>query len=180
MSRIGKKPIDVPKGVTINVDDANVVTVKGPKGTLSERIPAEMTVKLDGAVLEVTRPSDSRQHKAFHGLSRTLIANMVEGVTNGFQKTLEMTGTGYRASKDGKTLVLALGFSHPIRVEPYEGNEFEVPMERRVVIKGPNKQKVGDQAANIRKLRPPEPYLGKGVRYSDEVIRRKAGKAGKK
>ncbi|XSG74163.1 50S ribosomal protein L6 [Herpetosiphon llansteffanensis] len=179
MSRIGRKPIEVPGGVTVNVDSSNVVTVKGPKGTLSESIRPEIAVNIDGATVEVTRVSETRQARAFHGLSRTLIANMVDGVTKGFEKTLEMNGTGYRATLDGKILVLSLGFSHPVRVEPYESNSFEVA-ERRVVIKGPNKQKVGDQAANIRKLRPPEPYLGKGIKYSDEVIRRKAGKAGKK
>ncbi|MBA3471244.1 MAG: 50S ribosomal protein L6 [Herpetosiphonaceae bacterium] len=180
MSRIGKKPISVPGNVTVSVDSTNVVTVKGPKGTLTERIPAEMTVAINDGTVEVGRPSDSRQHKAYHGLSRTLIANMVEGVTNGFQKVLEMNGTGYRAAKDGKILVLSLGFSHPVRVEPYESVELEVGERNSIIIKGPNKQKVGDQAANIRKLRPPEPYLGKGIKYQDEVIRRKAGKAGKK
>lgn len=180
MSRIGKLPITVPANVTISVDDENVVSVKGPKGTLTERMPADMVISINDGTLQVGRPSDSRQHKAFHGLSRTLIANMVEGVTNGFQKVLEMNGTGYRATKDGKTLVLSLGFSHPVRVEPYESVEFEVGERNSIIIKGPNKQKVGDQAANIRKLRPPEPYLGKGIKYQDEIIRRKAGKAGKK
>ena len=180
MSRIGKKPIEVPKAVTISVDAENWVTVKGARGTLTERIPAEITVNIGDGVVEVTRPSDSRQHKAFHGLSRTLIANMVEGVINGFQKVLEMNGTGYRAAKDGKILVLSLGFSHPVRVEPYPSVEFEVGERNSIIIKGPNKQQVGDQAANIRKLRPPEPYLGKGIKYQNEIIRRKAGKAGKK
>ncbi len=180
MSRIGKRPIEVPKNVTVSVDDSNVVTVKGPKGTLSERIPAPIKVVINDGSVEVQRPSDQRQHKAFHGLSRTLVANMVEGVTNGFQKVLEMNGTGYRAAKDGKTLVLSLGFSHPVRVEPYESVEFEVGERNTIIIKGPNKQQVGDQAANIRKLRPPEPYLGKGIKYQNEIIRRKAGKAGKK
>jgi large subunit ribosomal protein L6 len=180
MSRIGKKPIEVPKNVTVTIGDDNVVTVKGPKGTLSESIRPEMQISLEDGVLTVTRPSDSRQHRAFHGLSRTLIANMVQGVTEGYQKTLEMNGTGYRAAKDGKVLVLQLGFSHPVRVEPYETVELEVGERNTIIIKGPNKQRVGDQAANIRKLRPPEPYLGKGIKYTDEIIRRKAGKAGKK
>ena len=180
MSRIGKKPIEVPKNVTVTVDQSNVVTVKGPKGTLTEQIRPEITVEVNDGTIDVRRPSDQRQHKAFHGLSRSLIANMVEGVTNGFQKVLEMNGTGYRAAKDGKILVLSLGFSHPVRVEPYETVEFEVGERNTIIVKGPDKQKVGDQAANIRKLRPPEPYLGKGIKYQDEIIRRKAGKAGKK
>ncbi|HEY1014148.1 MAG TPA: 50S ribosomal protein L6 [Herpetosiphonaceae bacterium] len=180
MSRIGRKPIEVPKNVTVTIDDSNVVTVKGPKGTLSEQIRPEMQLELKDGVLNVSRPDDSRQNRAFHGLSRTLIANMVQGVTDGYQKVLEMNGTGYRASKDGKILVLSLGFSHPVRVEPYESVEFEVGERNTIIIKGPNKQKVGDQAANIRKLRPPEPYLGKGIKYQGEIIRRKAGKAGKK
>lgn len=180
MSRIGKKPIDVPASVTVSVDDNNVVTVKGPQGTLSERIPGEITVTLKDGSVEVTRPNDERRSKAYHGLSRTLIANMVEGVTTGFRKVLEMNGTGYRAAKDGKTLVLSLGFSHPVRVEPYESVELDVGERNSIIVRGPNKQQVGDQAANIRKLRPPEPYLGKGIKYADEIIRRKAGKAGKK
>lgn len=180
MSRIGRKPISVPKGVTIDVDTNNLVTVKGPKGTLSEQIRPEMRIDVSEGSVEVHRTGDDRRQRAFHGLSRTLIANMVEGVTNGFQKVLEMNGTGYRASKDGKILVLQLGFSHPVRVEPYEGVELEAGERNTIIIKGPSKQKVGDQAANIRKLRPPEPYLGKGIKYVDEVIRRKLGKAGKK
>jgi large subunit ribosomal protein L6 len=180
MSRIGKRPIEIPKNVTVTIGDDNVVTVKGPKGTLSEQIRPEMKLELEDGVLNVTRPNDTRLNRAFHGLSRTLIANMVQGVTEGFQKSLEMNGTGYRATKDGKTLVLSIGFSHPVRVEPYESVEFEVGERNTIIVKGPNKQQVGDQAANIRKLRPPEPYLGKGIKYVGEIIRRKAGKAGKK
>jgi large subunit ribosomal protein L6 len=180
MSRIGKRPIEIPKNVTVSIGDDNIVTVKGPKGTLSEQIRPEMKLEIEDGVLNVGRPSDSRQSKAFHGLSRTLIANMVQGVTEGFQKSLEMNGTGYRATKDGKVLVLSIGFSHPVRVEPYESVEFEIGERNTIIVKGPNKQQVGDQAANIRKLRPPEPYLGKGIKYVGEIIRRKAGKAGKK
>lgn len=180
MSRIGRKPIEVPKNVTVTIGEDNLVTVKGPKGTLSEQIRPEMTLEQNDGAITVARPDDSRLNRAFHGLSRTLIANMVQGVTDGYQKVLEMNGTGYRATKDGKILVLSLGFSHPVRIEPYESVEFEVGERNTIIIKGPNKQKVGDQAANIRKLRPPEPYLGKGIKYQGEIIRRKAGKAGKK
>lgn len=178
MSRVGKAPIELPKGVEVKVE-GTTVTVKGPKGELSREIVREMKVEQSDGVLQVVRPSDQPRHRALHGLTRALIANMVKGVSEGFQKTLEIQGVGYRAQMEGKTLVLALGYSHPVNVAPPEGIEFEVDGTSKVVVKGINKQAVGQVAADVRKIRPPEPYKGKGIRYEGEYVRRKAGKAGK-
>jgi large subunit ribosomal protein L6 len=175
MSRIGKKPIPVPTGVTVTIDP-EVVRVHGPKGELSERIPRDITVAQDGEELNVTRPTDRGEHRALHGLTRSLVANMVQGVTEGFSKTLEIQGVGYRAQLKGKDLELALGYSHPVPVKAPDGIEFEVPQPTRVVVKGISKQQVGEIAAFIRKQRPPEPYKGKGIRYEGEYVARKVGK----
>ena len=175
MSRIGKKPIAVPSGVTVTIDP-DVVRVHGPKGELSERIPRDISVAQDGEELNVTRPTDRGEHRALHGLTRSLVANMVLGVTEGFQKTLEIQGVGYRAQLKGKDLELALGYSHPVPVKAPDGIEFEVPQPTRVVVKGISKQQVGEIAAYIRKQRPPEPYKGKGIRYEGEYVARKVGK----
>jgi large subunit ribosomal protein L6 len=175
MSRIGKKPIPVPTGVTVSIEP-ELVRVHGPRGELSERVPRDITVAQDGELLVVTRPTDRGEHRALHGLTRSLVANMVEGVTTGFQKTLEIQGVGYRAALKGRDLELALGYSHPVSVKAPEGIEFEVPMPTRVVVKGNSKQQVGELAANIRKKRPPEPYKGKGIRYEGEYVARKVGK----
>jgi large subunit ribosomal protein L6 len=175
MSRIGKKPIPLPAGVTVSIEP-ELVQVNGPRGTLAERIPRDITVAQDGEQLVVTRPTDRGQHRALHGLTRSLVANMVEGVTSGFQKTLEIQGVGYRAALKGRDLELALGYSHPVSVKAPEGIEFEVPQPTRVIVKGNSKQMVGELAANIRKQRPPEPYKGKGIRYEGEYVARKVGK----
>lgn len=175
MSRIGKSPITVPEGVEVVIEPGSV-TVKGPKGELSEKISRDLTVSQDGDTITVTRPTDRGEHKALHGLSRSLIANMVEGVTNGFEKTLEIQGVGYRAQLKGKDLVLALGYSHPVEITAPEGIEFEVPEPTEVKVRGISKQMVGETAANIRKRRPPEPYKGKGIRYRGEHVIRKVGK----
>jgi large subunit ribosomal protein L6 len=175
MSRIGKKPIAVPTGVTVTIDP-EVVRVHGPKGELSERIPRDITVAQEGEEINVTRPTDRGEHRALHGLTRSLVANMVEGVTAGFQKTLEIQGVGYRAQLKGKDLELALGYSHPVPVKAPDGIEFEVPQPTRVIVKGISKQAVGEVAAFIRKQRPPEPYKGKGIRYEGEYVARKVGK----
>ncbi|MBQ9949143.1 MAG: 50S ribosomal protein L6 [Clostridia bacterium] len=179
MSRIGKLPITIPAGVTITVSDDNTVSVKGPKGSLSEKISQDMVIKNDGSILTVERPSDVKEHRALHGLSRTLINNMVVGVTTGYTKTLEIVGTGYKAQMQGKNLVLNLGYSHPVEMIPREGIEFEVPAPTKVIVKGINKQVVGQTAAEVRAVRSPEPYKGKGVRYEGEYVRRKEGKTGK-
>ena len=179
MSRIGRKEITVPAGVTVTVSEANVVTVKGPKGTLETEINSNISVNVEGAVISVTRADDERENRALHGLSRTLIANMVEGVTNGYAKTLEIVGVGYKVAKSGKTLTLNLGHSHPITFEEADGITFDVPNSTTIVVKGIDKAAVGQIAAQIRSKRPPEPYLGKGIKYTGEHIRRKAGKAGK-
>ena len=179
MSRIGLKPLNIPSGVEIKISESNIVEVKGPKGTLTESISPDMEIKLDDGVLTVERPTENKRHRSLHGLSRTLIANMVEGVTEGYTKTLEIEGTGYRAAKQGNKLVLNLGFSHPIELEDPSGIEVEVPAANKIIVKGTNKQQVGNYAAVIRAFRKPEPYKGKGVRYSDEVVRRKVGKTGK-
>lgn len=179
MSRIGKLPITIPAGVTITVSDDNTVTVKGPKGTLSEKISAVIKVEITDGVLTVSRPSDQKEHRALHGLSRSLINNMVIGVTTGFSKALEIVGTGYKAQMQGKNLVLNLGYSHPVEMIPREGIEFEVPAPTKVVVKGISKQVVGQTAAEVRAVRKPEPYKGKGVRYEGEFVRRKEGKTGK-
>jgi large subunit ribosomal protein L6 len=179
MSRIGKKPISVPGGVTITVGENNYVTVKGPKGTLSQQLPPDIAINQDNGTVNVTRPSDEKQHKALHGLTRSLLNNMVVGVSTGFQKVLEINGVGYRATKTGRNLTMALGFSHPVIVEAPEGIDLNTGERNTVIVSGADKQLVGEVAANIRGLRPPEPYKGKGIKYSTEVIRRKAGKAGK-
>jgi large subunit ribosomal protein L6 len=175
MSRIGKKPIPIPTGVTVSIEP-ELVSVNGPRGTLEERVPRDITVTQDGEQLVVTRPTDRGQHRALHGLTRSLVANMVEGVTTGFHKTLEIQGVGYRAALKGRDLELALGYSHPVSVKAPEGIEFEVPQPTRVIVKGNSKQRVGELAANIRKQRPPEPYKGKGIRYEGEHVARKVGK----
>lgn len=179
MSRIGKAPIQVPAGVDFKLE-GNVVTVKGPKGTLSRQISKDMKITLENGALLVARPSDERNHKALHGLTRSLIANMIEGVTKGYSRTLEMVGTGYRAAKSGAKLTLSVGFSHPVEFNPPEGIDFTVPAQNQIVVSGINKEVVGQVAANIRAVRPPEPYLGKGIKYQGEKIRRKEGKTGKK
>ena len=180
MSRIGKLPVKIDTGVTITVDDSNVVTVKGPKGTLSQQMHPDMQIEQDNGVLTVKRPSDDKAHRALHGLTRSLIHNMVVGVTAGFEKKLEIVGTGYRAQLQGKNLVLNMGFSHPVEFQPPEGITFEVPAPNKISVKGIDKQAVGQVAANVREVRPPEPYKGKGIRYEGEVVLRKEGKAGKK
>ena len=179
MSRIGRAPITLPAGVNVTVEGA-LVTVKGPKGTLSREISKDMTITVENGALLVTRPSDERTHKALHGLTRSLINNMVEGVTKGYTKQLEMVGTGYRAAKSGSKLTLQVGFSHPVEFEPPTGIEFVVPAVNQITINGIDKEVVGQVAANIRGVRPPEPYLGKGIKYAGERIRRKEGKTGKK
>jgi large subunit ribosomal protein L6 len=175
VSRIGKQPIPVPSGVEVTIEPA-VVKVKGPKGELSERVNRNMQVKQENGEILVARPTDRGEHRALHGLTRSLIANMVEGVTNGFEKRLEIQGVGYRAQLQGRKLVLALGYSHPIEMEAPDGIEFEVPQPTRVIVRGISKQAVGEVAANIRKQRPPEPYKGKGIRYEGEYVMRKVGK----
>ena len=178
MSRIGNKPITVPDGVEVKLDGNNI-TVKGPKGTLERELHKNITVTLDGNVITVTRPNDQKENRSLHGLTRTLIHNMVVGVTEGYTKTLEVNGVGYRASKSGKKLTLNLGYSHPVEMEDPEGLEAVVE-DNKIIIKGIDKEKVGQYAAEIRDKRRPEPYKGKGIKYADEVIRRKVGKTGKK
>ena len=180
MSRIGRLPIPVPAGVTVTIADDNTVTVKGPKGELSQKVNKDIKVEQVGAELIVTRPSDSKPHRSMHGLYRTLVNNMVVGVTKGFEKVLLIEGVGYRASMEGTKLNLALGYSHPILLDPPAGITFEAPAATKIVVKGIDKQAVGAIAADIRAFRKPEPYHGKGIRYENEVIRRKEGKAGKK
>ncbi len=180
MSRIGRMPIAIPAGVTVVVAENNKVTVKGPKGTLERVLPAEMEIKVEGAEVIVSRPNDLKKMKSLHGLTRTLIANMVTGVTEGYQKVLEINGVGYRVQKQGKKLVFALGFSHPVEVEDPEGLTSEVEGQNKIIIKGIDKEKVGQFAAELRDLRRPEPYKGKGIKYETETIRRKVGKTGKK
>lgn len=180
MSRIGKAPIKLPAGVDVQIGANNAVTVKGPKGTLSRNLNKDMILTLENGALLVARPSDERNHKALHGLTRSLIANMVEGVTNGYTRNLEMVGTGYRAAKAGTKLTLSVGFSHPVEFEAPQGIEFTVPAVNQIVISGIDKEVVGQVAANIRSVKPPEPYLGKGIKYKGEKVRRKEGKTGKK
>lgn len=179
MSRIGKMPIAVPAGVTVDIAENNKVTIKGPKGELSRVLPAEMEITLEENEIVVKRPNDLKRNKALHGLTRALLNNMVIGVTDGFSKTLLITGVGYRANKQGNKLVLSLGYSHPIEMEDPEGIEIEVPEQTKIIVKGISKEKVGQCAAEIRGFRAPEPYKGKGIRYEDEHIRRKVGKTGK-
>ena len=180
MSRIGRAPIAIPAGVEIKVEDNNVVTVKGPKGTLAQQFNPNMAIAIEENVLHVTRPNDAKVNRALHGLTRTLIHNMVVGVTEGYKKELDVNGVGYRVAKEGNKLVMNLGFSHQVTVEEIEGITIEVPSANKIVISGTDKQKVGQFAAEVREKRPPEPYKGKGIKYTDEVIRRKEGKTGVK
>jgi large subunit ribosomal protein L6 len=175
MSRIGRKPIEIPAGVTVSVEPGRVA-VSGPLGTLQQQVPARMTIEQDDGTVLVTRPTDRGDDRALHGLTRTLIANMVEGVTKGFEKRLEIQGVGYRASLKGSDLELLVGYSHPVTIKPRTGISFEVPVPTQVIVKGTDKQHVGQTAAEIRKVRPPEPYKGKGIRYDGEYVRRKVGK----
>ncbi|MFC7372643.1 50S ribosomal protein L6 [Fictibacillus iocasae] len=179
MSRIGNKVIEVPTGVTINVAADNTVTVKGPKGELSRQFNADIKVKVEENVITVERPSDRKDHKALHGTTRSVLNNMVIGVTNGYERALEIIGVGYRASKAGNKLVLNVGYSHPVEITPEPGIEIDVPANTKVIVKGIDKQRVGEVAANIRSVRSPEPYKGKGIRYEGEFVRRKEGKTGK-
>ena len=180
MSRIGKLPVAVPAGVTVTVDEKNLVTVKGPKGTLSQEVNSDIQLHQENGVLTLTRPTDAKPHKTMHGLYRSLVHNMVVGVTDGFSKTLELVGTGYRAQAEGgKKLNISIGFSHPVVLDAPEDIQFETPNQTTIVVKGINKQQVGNLAADIRAIRKPEPYLGKGIKYADEHIRRKEGKTGK-
>jgi large subunit ribosomal protein L6 len=178
MSRIGKKPIEIPAGVTVTVNGSEV-TVKGPKGELSRSFSPDLTIVVEENVVTVTRPSDEKTHRSLHGTTRALISNMVEGVSKGFEKSLELIGVGYRAQKQGTKLILNVGYSHPVEIEPETGVEVEVPSNTKVIIKGASKERVGALAANIRDVRPPEPYKGKGIRYEGEFVRRKEGKTGK-
>ena len=178
MSRIGKVPIQIPTGVEVKLD-GNTVMVKGPKGTLTNTFHKDMIIKVDGSVLSVSRPSDEKIHKSLHGLTRTLISNMVTGVTAGFSKELEINGVGYRAAKQGTNLVMNLGFSHQVTVPEVAGIKIDVPAPNKIIISGPDKQQVGQFAAEVREWRPPEPYKGKGIKYSNEIVHRKEGKAGK-
>ena len=179
MSRIGRHPVEVPAGVEVKIAENNVVTVKGPKGTLEKALPTEMSITMEDGHVVVTRPNDLKKMKSLHGLTRTLIQNMVTGVSQGYEKTLEVNGVGYRAQKQGKKLVISLGYSHPVEMEDPEGLESAVD-GNKIVVKGIDKEKVGQYAAEIRDKRRPEPYKGKGIKYADEVIRRKVGKTGKK
>lgn len=179
MSRIGRKPVNIPAGVDVKLNDS-VITVKGPKGTLTQAVHPNMTVKIEGAEINVTRPDDDKFNRSLHGLTRSLIFNMVEGVTNGYKKELDVNGVGYRVQKQGKQLVMNLGYSHQVIMEDNEDITIEVPSPNKIIINGIDKQKVGQFASEVRGKRPPEPYKGKGIKYVDEVVRRKAGKAGKK
>ena len=176
MSRIGRQPIEIPSGVTVEISPAGQVKVSGPLGTLEQRVPARMKITQDDGTLTVARPTERGEDRALHGLTRTLVANMVEGVTKGFEKHLEIQGVGYRAQLKGSDLELSVGFSHPVTVTPREGISFDVPQPTQVIVKGTDKQAVGQTAAEIRKVRPPEPYKGKGIRYKGEHVRRKVGK----
>lgn len=178
MSRIGKKPIEIPDGVEIKVDN-NMVTVKGPKGELARQIHPDMILRIDEKEIVVERPTDNKLHRSLHGTTRTIVANMVEGVTKGFEKKLELVGVGYRASKSGQKLVLNVGYSHPVEIEPEPGIEIDVPEQTKITVKGIDKERVGAVAANIRAVRLPEPYKGKGIRYEGERVRLKEGKTGK-
>ncbi len=179
MSRIGLKPITMPSGVEIKIDADNLVEVKGPKGQLSQQIDKDMEIKIEDGVLTVVRPTENKRHKSLHGLSRTLLNNMIVGVSEGYSKTLDIVGTGYRAAKQGNKLVLTLGYSHPVEMEDPQGIETEVPAQNKIVVSGIDKQQVGNYASKIRDWRRPEPYKGKGIKYTDEIVRRKVGKTGK-
>ncbi len=180
MSRIGNSPIEVPAGVTVTIGTNNEVTVKGPKGELSRQFSQDMIIEQNGNIIEVKRPSDKKEHRALHGLTRTLLNNMIVGTNELFKKELEINGVGYRAAKQGKKLVMNLGYSHQVEMEEIDGITIDVPQPNQIIISGPDKQKVGQFAANVREKRPPEPYKGKGIKYVDEHIRRKEGKAGSK
>ena len=180
MSRIGRLPVSIPAGVTVTVADDNIVTVKGPKGTLTQQFNKDISLQQEGAVIHVTRPSDDKFHRSLHGLTRTLLNNMVQGVTNGFTKSLEIQGVGYRAAKQGKKLVLTVGYSHPVEFEEPAGITIDVPAQNKITLTGIDKQAVGQLAANIRDVRPPEPYHGKGIRYEGEYVAIKEGTTGKK
>ncbi|MEW8985480.1 MAG: 50S ribosomal protein L6 [Bacillus sp. (in: firmicutes)] len=178
MSRVGKKPIEIPAGVTVTLDN-NHVTVKGPKGELSRTFHSDIEIKIEENVINISRPTDNKEHRALHGTTRAVLANMVEGVSKGFERGLELIGVGYRAAKQGNKLVLNVGYSHPVEIEAEKGLEIEVPSNTKVIVKGTDKERVGALAANIRDVRPPEPYKGKGIRYEGEYVRRKEGKTGK-
>ncbi len=180
MSRIGKQPITIPAGVEVKIGANNEITVKGPKGTLVQTMSSDMIIKIDGSTIVVERPSDVKEHRALHGLTRTLVANMVIGVSEGYTKNLEINGVGYRAAKQGNKLVMNLGYSHQVEMEEPDGIKIDVPQPNQIIISGYDKQKVGQFAAQVREKRPPEPYKGKGIKYVDEVIRRKEGKTGAK
>ena len=180
MSRIGKMPVAVPAGVEVTIADGNLVTVKGPKGTLTQQLEPSMTIRQEGAELLVSRPNDEKENRALHGLTRALLHNMVVGVTEGYKKSLEINGVGYRAAKEGNKLILTIGYSHPVEVSEIPGITIEVPQPNQIVISGCDKQMVGQFAAEVREKRPPEPYKGKGIKYTTEVIRRKVGKTGGK
>ncbi|MCC6792041.1 MAG: 50S ribosomal protein L6 [Thermomicrobiales bacterium] len=179
MSRIGLRPINVPNGVDVVIGEGNQVSVKGPKGTLSATFSPDLQITRENGTISVARPSDAREHRSLHGLTRTLLNNMIVGVTDGFRKNLEITGVGYRAAMDGKVLVLSVGYSHPVRMTPPEGVAYALDGLTKIAVTGYDKQVVGEEAARIRRTRPPEPYKGKGIKYEGEVIRRKAGKTGK-
>ncbi|WP_273123891.1 50S ribosomal protein L6 [Metabacillus sp. HB246100] len=179
MSRIGKKLLEIPTGVTINIAEDNTVTVKGPKGELTRTFNPDIKISIEENILTVSRPSDVKEHRALHGTTRSLLGNMVEGVSKGFERGLELIGVGYRASKSGNKLVLNVGYSHPVEITPESGIEIDVPTQTKVVVKGTDKERVGAIAANIRDVRPPEPYKGKGIRYEGEFVRRKEGKTAK-
>jgi large subunit ribosomal protein L6 len=179
MSRVGRKPIEIPNGVNVSLQD-DTITVKGPKGTLTKSIHKDMKVSVENNVITIERPSDKKDHRALHGTTRSIIANMVQGVTEGFSKTLELVGVGYRVSKSGKKIVLNVGYSHPVEIEPEEGIEFDVPANNKIIVNGIDKERVGAVAAKIRSVREPEPYKGKGIKYENEHILRKEGKTGKK
>lgn len=178
MSRVGKKPIEIPAGVTVTINGSDV-TVKGPKGELSRSFNSDLTITLEENVLTVARPTDEKNHRALHGTTRAVLSNMVEGVSKGFEKSLELIGVGYRAQKQGSKLILNVGYSHPVEFEPEQGLEVEVPSNTKIIVKGVSKERVGALAADIRDVRPPEPYKGKGIRYEGEYVRRKEGKTGK-
>ncbi|WOV84097.1 50S ribosomal protein L6 [Sporosarcina jeotgali] len=179
MSRIGKRPIEVPENVTVTIDENNFVTVKGPKGELTNTFIKDIKIEQEGNVITLTRPSESKEHRSMHGTTRSLLANMITGVSAGFERALELVGVGYRAQMQGKKLVLNVGYSQPVEFTPEEGIEVEVPANTKIIVRGTNKERVGALASNIRKVRPPEPYKGKGIKYEGEVVRRKEGKTGK-
>lgn len=179
MSRIGNKILEIPQGVTLT-NNSNVITVKGPKGELTRAFHPDMTIKIEDSVLTVERPSDNKEHRSLHGTTRSILGNMVEGVTKGYERGLELIGVGYRASKAGNKLVLNVGYSHPVEIQPEEGIEIEVPSNTKIIVRGIDKERVGAVAANIRAVRSPEPYKGKGIRYEGEFVRRKEGKTAKK